>query len=296
MAELLQTIRVSHPLLGISKLTIVSLLTIYLLPYKIHANESMKWFTPHQKPTSVTIVIHGLNQKPEKMDDLVHLALQEESQVLRLTLHGHGPEKNKFLEVTRSQWLKDVATAYSLAKAQSEKDHLPLYFIGYSLGALLLSDFAVTALPQRLSLQKSTLFAPALTPHWYTRLVQIFKIFGPHFFVTSWGVHGYMAHRGTSMAAYEALFQSVDSLQKAAFVPINWPTLVFIDPKDELVSYKRLRRFISEKNLSQWTLTPVTTSQSQLKGSYHHLITDAQALGQDEWTRVSQSIQKFIFR
>jgi hypothetical protein len=103
----------------------------------------------------------------------------------------------------------------------------------------------------------------------------------------------YAANRGTPIAAYNALFESISAGQRearrqAADAP------VFVDPKDELVSYKGLCALGEAPGSGLWTL--VSTPKTLRKGrrDYHHLIIDEASLGSARWSDVVSHTKQFV--
>ena len=74
----------------------------------------------------------------------------------------------------------------------------------------------------------------------------------------------------------------------------NTPTLIMIDPKDELVSEKGLRAMIEKNQLSEWKIFKIQKQDPQLKSNYHHLIIDEASVGVDEWTIIKNNIREHL--
>jgi hypothetical protein len=73
------------------------------------------------------------------------------------------------------------------------------------------------------------------------------------------------------------------------------PTLIFIDPKDELISYRKLKK---AELKDEWGLCQVVELDSDLSyrsGNYHHLILDEATMGEKNWTMVVKTMKRFLF-
>ena len=196
-----------------------------LAPY---APIGAEWFYPESKlqTNAVAVLIHGLNMNPQKFADVVQLLNKKGVTVLRAALSGHRGKFEEFKNITRDIWLADVYQAYHAARLVADEKHVPLYFVGYSLGALLNADLMTLYGNEKIKYDKIVLFAPALTTRWYTRLV---LALWSGFVLPSGAPPGYEINSGTPMAAFEALFQAKAAVREAQFKNLNLPTLVFLD-------------------------------------------------------------------
>jgi hypothetical protein len=87
------------------------------------------------------------------------------------------------------------------------------------------------------------------------------------------------------VAAYNALFKAIEHLNKNMGQKLNVPTLIFLDTKDEFVSYRKLKQIIKNEELHQWKLHPVK-NRTGAKGKMHHLIIDESSIGKDAWNKM----------
>jgi hypothetical protein len=104
------------------------------------------------------------------------------------------------------------------------------------------------------------------------------------------------SHRGTSVAAYEALFRYEAALAGVERPErLRFPTLVLMDARDELVSEHGLRAWIAAHALgAHWRLESVTKDRATAGFGLRHYITDAVGLGpqpfQDLVERVASAL------
>jgi hypothetical protein len=95
---------------------------------------------------------------------------------------------------------------------------------------------------------------------------------------------------GTPVAAYNALFEAIKHFKNNMDQKLNVPTLIFLDTKDEFVSYRKLKQIIKNKRLHQWKLHPVKKNTTGAKGKMHHLIIDKSSIGKGAWDEMRRRI------
>lgn len=88
------------------------------------------------------------------------------------------------------------------------------------------------------------------------------------------------------MAAYLALFEAIEHFNKNRVQKLNVPTLIFMDERDELVSYRELKRIITNRGLHRWTLCPVKKDKTGVRERMHHLIIDESCMGKGAWNEM----------
>ncbi len=258
----------------------------------------IEWFAsdPERRERGVALVIHGLNLNPKRMRPLIRHLTSQGIRVLNVFLSGHSDQYSENAErqrlrdmkkVTYQLWFQEVFEAYQDAKDYGAFQNLPIYLVGYSLGGLM--GVALQASQKEVSFEKMVLFAPALSLHKSSYFLKVLSPL-PRLMIPSVAPSSYRANGGTSMAAYNALYRGISRLKTKRPLSqdfpdtLNVPTLVCIDPKDELVSYRGIQQFIQTSQLDQWQLHEVH------KGSdgkyYRHLIIDPVTVGKQEWSRL----------
>ena len=139
------------------------------------------------------------------------------------------------------------------------------------------------------SYDRMILFAPALTPRF---LHQRFRYFLPFktIVIPSRSPRQYRANHGTPVSAYIALLDAVDHFKRFVSNKLNIPTAVFINEKDELVSYSRLNTFVKKFGLDLWQTHGFRKSRLRSVTRYNHLMIDEGSAGSKEW----QSLRALI--
>ncbi len=258
-----------------------------------------------QEPTTtadlygVALVIHGLNLKPSKMNAISATLTAAGIAVAQLNLQGHReirdthPGKHSerlriqsFKTVSHGIWYKQAFHAFRHVEKRSRRKQVPLFLVAYSYGGLLGTD--LFASEPSVKFDKMVLFSPALTVTFGYGLKWLYPF--PRLVIPSFAPKEYRANWGTPVAAYRALFETIDHFKIQMNKKINVPTLVFIDPDDELVSYRHLKQLVCSENLTQWQILPVAKSSSNQPLSQRHLIIDADSLGDQSWEKVKEKM------
>jgi alpha-beta hydrolase superfamily lysophospholipase len=261
-------------------------------------NSSIRWYKRNKnaKLNGVALVIHGLNLRPDKMESVITQLTEAGIDCLNLSLSGHGENYNHlqnmtsadarmetFKSVTYPLWKTEAYQAYRLVKQKGKLNGAPLFFVGFSMGGLLGVDLLVSN--RNVQFDKMVLFAPALKMHLRNSFLKILSPF-PRIVIPSVAHKSYLTNDGTPMAAYNALFDMHAHADENLGQKINMPTIVFIDKKDELVSYSGLQNMIRDQNLDQWKIIPVQKDKTGAQVKMHHLIIDPASVGEQMWRKI----------
>lgn len=259
------------------------------------AYQHNQWFprNPAQPLRAVALVIHGLNLRPAKMNAVINHLNAAGIDALRVSLSGHGQNYKKidgrsasearletFKTVTYQGWFDETYRAYRQARARSEKEKVPLFFVANSYGSLIGIDVLITK--PDVHFDKMVLFAPALKMHRRNHLIRLFSPF-PKLVIPSFSPPAYLANKGTPMAAYNTLFETLNHFEKNIQPKINIPTLIFIDPGDELISFSNLEAMVANRPFHQWQIHRVEKTATGKAAKIHHLIIDPESTGGDVW-------------
>jgi len=240
-------------------------------------------------PRGVVVLLHGLNQNPLCWQDMIAFLNDRCLHVMCVRLSGHrGLPFEDMQEVTARKWLAEFRQAYDGAIVLSGT--LPVYCLGYSMGALIAMIAQMRA--GKPLFARQILLAPALVPKLYTRLaVPIVKVVP---LLPSKTLLKYTANsRGTSVAAYEAMFSLEYRLRTGRKQPfLDIPTKIIMHRRDELISFGGTGRFIERNSFTAWQLLTLPDGATGTRGarSYRHLIIDREALGPENWAFVAAEI------
>ena len=258
-------------------------------------NKSIRWYSSKNpsETRGIALVIHGLNLRPDKMESIIARLTDSNIEALNLSLQGHGDNYirsvesdnsdarlQSFKEVSYQLWMEETSYAYRAAKNRSDQKNVPLFLIGFSLGGLMGADLLVTV--PEVQFDKMVLFAPALKMHLRNYIIRVLSPF-PRLTIPSLTLGSYQANASTPMAGYNALFASVKHVEENVSPKLNIPTLVFIDKKDELVSYSGLKKMVANEKLDQWRFYMVQKENTKGSTKINHLIIDAPSTGKRVW-------------
>jgi hypothetical protein len=185
-----------------------------------------------------------------------------------------------FARVTLPLWQDETYAMYHIAVQRSAQlAGVPLCLVAYSLGGLM----GCTLLLARhdVHFDRIVLFAPGLRVRRHSYLLKALSAW-PNLVFPSATPAAYRANRGTTIAAYNALYAAIEQFDRHLNARLNVPALLFCDPADELVSYTGLAQLIRERELTRWRLHAVRKGPDAA-ARYHHLIVDAQSVGMDVW-------------
>jgi hypothetical protein len=250
--------------------------------------------TPQQKKTAVTLVVHGFNNRPAAMLPLIQWLNSQGSDVWLVSLTGHRESATDLANLTSTVWQQEMLDGYEAAKNAAAEQNVPLYFLGYSLGALLGQTMLV--LPMKSApFDKQVLLAPAIAFRRRASLLRFFFFLGWPASLPSFTPAAYRVNRSLPLSAYRVLFGEEAKLQKAEGGKLNFPTLVLLDPKDELISFKRLLQLIGCFGLTKYRVVRLNDQLKGRKERYHHLILDEQTMGKENWALAMAEIRAFLF-
>lgn len=263
-----------------------------------HAEEELPFAMPplvseDKDLRGVAVVAHGLNMRPSRMDALANLLTGSGFFVVRVALAGHGGNDSVFASVSRERYLADMREAVCAAQAVAHEQKVPLVLVAFSLGAAVAQDLVNTPAFPRSPFAAQVLFAPAIAVKPFAHAVRLLSLF-PTLKVPSLNIESYRASEATPVAAYNALFATRKALLESSLAGSRVPTLVFLHPHDELVSFEGTQNLIKERSLTSWTLERVDNTSHTLPRTVNHLIVDEAGLSKREWERVSARVLEYL--
>lgn len=243
---------------------------------------------------AVTLVAHGLNMKPVGMLAITQWLNEQGSDVYLVQLSGHHTASIHIKNITSSLWEEEMQDAYTIAKAASTTYKIPFFFVGYSLGALL-GQALILFFKDAKTFDKQILIAPATAVRSRSYALKLFGFIHKKIMLPSFTPSPYRANNFLPFTAFEVLFKNEKRLTEAHYHPLNIPTLIFIDPKDELISYKKLVKIKQLFNLSNYEIIALDSKPGNRKTVYHHLIVSEQTMGKQNWEKTIKRMAAFLF-
>jgi dienelactone hydrolase len=257
-----------------------------------------EWITTDQ-PSAVAVLVHGLNLLPDAMDDIAEALSLSGIDVLSVSLSGHADELDEqgrlvqFGEADFSVWQNDVRNAVLEASAYAADAGVPLYMVGFSLGGLLSADYQLHfSANDAVAIDRMVLFAPAISLRWSSYLLYPLQAF-PEVVLPSAAPDGYRANDFAPVSAYLALYEGIGRFNDSVDASLNIPVLLFMHPRDELVSDNRIRDFIDRHDLTRWQYVSVDKSEGAAN-VLNHLIIGPDSLGVAAWLKVREQMLSFL--
>jgi len=232
------------------------------------------------------IFIHGLNNNPAIMNSLLSFFSDEYGSCSKLLLDGHWEKSNRlseFKECHLDRWIDNLDECFENARSKSPEKKIVLF--SYSLGAVLALYYLMT---RRKVVEKMIFFAPAITLKKSSRIISLIPKWG-NISIPSFSPKKIRANNFTPKNAYTELFKMSDFCLLNSQNLKNYRALVFIDPKDEMISYSDLNKLVTSEKLSNWKIEHV-----EKNSGYHHLIVDRNFLNDREWNTIVDKIKRFI--
>lgn len=245
--------------------------------------ESLQKFPSAQ---TVCIAVHGLNNRPDVLTDVISVFESLQTPVISVGLTGHNQDPESLKQITEDTWRNDVLKAYDMLPNRNVK----LVFVGYSLGAAL----GIDILSEQRRFDKMVLLAPAIAPR---KPVQFLgRVAGkfPALPLYSAVPERYRANTHLPLRAYDMLHHIYMSVKKKQFAHANIPTLVFMDPKDETMSLDVLNQTIETCQLSNWHLLPLDSDHVDFDTRFHHMIMDKKTMGPKNWELFVHHVRNFL--
>lgn len=247
----------------------------------------------------VFLVLPGLNLAPAKLEPLREFLLAHGHAVALPALTGYAPaDPEAWGRVRAGDWLADLDRA--TAEIRQCLPGAAISLLGVSMGALLGLAWSLT---RRKPLRRAILLAPALQLKWH--LAPPLRVLGAalpgRLRLPSLGPPEYLAHRGTSLAAYMALLDLLKTFHAAmgrldgaaGAAEVLPPQFLAYSPRDELLSLPYLARYSA--------LAPERTKVHALahrpaRRGAHHLGIDAHTLGDSEWAALLAALASWLER
>ena len=116
-----------------------------------------------------------------------------------------------------------------------------------------------------------------------------------HLVIPSMAPATYLANpKGTPIAAYNALFDTLNQFNQNADQKLNVPTLVFIDKRDEFIPLGKLKKLVAEKKWNQWQFYIVEKDKTAEDERFYHHIIDASSTGKTVWRDMMKTVNNHL--
>jgi hypothetical protein len=142
---------------------------------------------------------------------------------------------------------------------------------------------------------RQLLFAPAIGIRTRSHLVKLSFFLDERRKLPSYTPKEYRANKGLPIRFYKIMFRQEKMLRKNRFMHVNIPTLVFIDPADELISHRKLSKLSRRFQLTNFRFILLDSDLTDRETKYHHLIINERTMGEKNWKVVTREMSKFLF-
>lgn len=237
---------------------------------------------------SPILMAHGLNQNPESLQPIADKFARAGHPVYLFHIPGHA-RSTEHTQIDASYVIDAFSESYRFVRRESKQK--PLFF-GYSYGGLLgvLSSLDC-------EFQGLALLAPALKLRPYTHAIKLVLPWVGRLrsmpLPSSAMQTRYRYHQGgVPTEIYRSFFQLYSRMQNLDRSDLPQVSgRVWMHPKDELIDFSRLNRWLGE--YTPWQNRPLSNSQAKQNG-YKHLCLDIQTLGESEFLRLTDEVLGFF--
>lgn len=236
--------------------------------------------------SAAALLVHGLNNKPEVMQDIANLLEELSIPSVIISLTGHHNDFEKLRAIHKNVWRDDVLEGYKFIKKSCNK----VFLIGFSLGASIGLDIV----SEQIKFDRMVLIAPAIAPRVPVKFLEYISPILPSLPIYSMAPENYIANKYLPLKSYKVLLSIYKSLHKKKFSLVNIPTIVIVDPKDETMSLEDIKSLMINYGLSEWRLLLLNSANAVSKVRFHHLIIDKDAMGFDNWEVFTKQISAFL--
>lgn len=228
------------------------------------------------------IILHGLNNNSSTWDEFESVMKERGFRTVRVTLPGHGDKRDE------GQNFEEALKNFDRTLTPHVQE--PYFVVAYSLGALFFSNWLIGRkenLPLRM-----VFLAPAL----YLRKEKwIRKIIGslhPKLPIPSIAPRDIMLYKTLFVWEYRNLLSGIERFQNSK-EPVQVPSLVMLDPKDELIDAERLKSEWQKKTPGSEVIF-LERPQQKWGPSNHHILFHSKYFTGQEWEFYLQTIEQFL--
>lgn len=227
------------------------------------------------------LIIHGLNNTTEVFKPLGNELVSLGHNITYLTLLGH----NAILEKDLS-WKKEKENiSNQLKKLDKNKEY---FIIAFSQGALVFQN-AISENLIDFKIKGQVLLAPSLKLHNQKVLEWITNKTKANLITPSRTPKDVSQFDFLYASYYKVLFEELEIFNKASYIKLNEvPTLIIIDPDDELVSTKSIREVIYKNKMTNWSILPFPRKipPTKMVFSKHHTLFFPTYFEDKDWSKL----------
>ena len=261
------------------------------IPYKVFSPPNQTHGSSNFSKERFIVLIHGLNLRPERMDELAVALSRYNTTVLRVALTGHRKfddgSTQEMTDASRQLWLSEVSETIAEAKRLAVTKDSTYSLAGFSLGGALIWDYLATVENQQSSPHPASvlLIAPAVAPKWYAQATRLL-FFWPGLTIPSLSPGEFRVHTGTTIGGYLALLDIRTSVRAIDKISSQVPVTVIANPDDELVSYSELTTPPLSVQFQNYKVVSFTKEKSPATDKLpRHLMIDSSSMTPGDWEK-----------
>ncbi|ATH07799.1 hypothetical protein BIY24_07510 [Halobacteriovorax marinus] len=256
---------------------IISLMLASFSSLALSCNNFKQQITFEDDIKGIILIVHGLNLNPEKMESLGNFYKAKKIAPIYVRLTGHT-ENTSWDQVTKQRWIKDFYSPLCQAHVNSKQLNIPMYGLGFSLGALVIQH-AIEKF--NAPFESVSYIAPAFKTRWYTMFITALFKMGLTFEIPSGNFVEYRAKDSTGLLAYKGMWEITQELK----FNDNIKKVITMDKRDELIDYFSTRDLC--KTWSNCQMEELISSPSKNEKKIYHLAIDSATLGQKAWNKLT---------
>jgi alpha-beta hydrolase superfamily lysophospholipase len=227
-------------------------------------------------PLPKLVLIHGLNNNRECFSPLQSALEAQGFSCQLVTLPGHGEDRYE---------AGDFESAYTIFKQNMQQvSQAPWVVVAFSTGALYLQHW-LKHHPDRHPLAQ-VLLAPALFIRRFKLVTLLARWLPPAFKLRSWAPAQVRRYPGLEIREYKILLEGLSRYRTGDDFLV--PTLMLIDPRDELVDATKLGQHQAGANLE------LIQRPYLWKPGHHHLLFHPDYFSPQDWQKFIQRMANFL--
>jgi len=249
---------------------------------------------PEAPPSAAVVVVHGLNTKPEIMDELIGFLLENGFACVRVSLNDADSGARTPPCELASAWADRVELG--IEEAQNAFPNIPVDVLGFSTGAM--ASLAFINSRQYSSIDRMFLLAPPVALRFISRVVRLLiPLWRLGLGLPSAAPRSVRHRSWTPFSEYGALMLMHDNLRhpsKREFLGAI-DTRIAVDSRDELVDLHGVSEWVDDNDLNGWTVQPIRNRDARGR-VYRHLVMTRAALGPAGWQSLTGDLLEHLRR
>jgi pimeloyl-ACP methyl ester carboxylesterase len=228
------------------------------------------------------IILHGLNNNSSTWDEFENVMKSRGfTNVVRITLPRHGDKRNE------GKTFEEELKVFE----EKMRPHVqePYVVVAYSLGAMFFENWLIGR-TENLPL-KQVLLAPCLYLRREKLVRQIVGKLLPFLPIPSIAPADIKLYKSLFVWEYRNLLGGLSRFQNA-HQPVKVPSLVLIDPKDELIDSEKLKTEWKKKNPGEVYF--LERPEQTWGPSNHHILFHSKYFTKEQWDFYTNKVESFL--